>query len=200
MLKKLILKIKLPDKNPIQAIVSVFYNNIFRINKFFIYELNLKENIEFTIKNHNFEIKIIDHNQLKYYLPKDQVRLPREFYMHEIHGVKNCVVVLDNNKIAHISWIYRKGDPNRWFKLKENEASISYSYTLKEYRGKSLFPNALLSAAIWLKNEKCIRILEAPNVNTIYTLRSFQKIKNLKNISTLTQWSFYRPKYRTKHN
>ena len=196
MLKKIFLKTKLPDKGYFESLKMVLYNNLFRINTFLIFEFDLQSEFESPSLSSEYEIKVLHHKELERFLPKNRNNLPREFSMDKIHGVEHCVVVLKDDQIAHISWLYMKGNPNRWFSLANDEASISYSYTFPEFRGKSLFPNVILASAKWLKDQNFKRILEAPNKNTIFTLNSFKKIPNFKKIGIVIQWFIFRPKFK----
>ena len=126
----------------------------------------------------------------------NEKKLPRELRMYEIDGVKYCVVVLKDNEIAHISWIYMKGDKNRWFNLRDDEAHINYCFTYPQYRGKGLFPKALMGAARWLKERNFTRIFMDVHRGTTFMINSLKKVPRMKKIGTLTHWCFYRPKFR----
>lgn len=195
MLKRIILKTKLADDRPFSALLKVIYFNLIKINKFIIYEFDLTQSFDSpSLNKPEWEIKVIYYKELEKYLPKGK-HLPREFKMYEIDGVKYCVLILKNTQISHIHWIYMKGDQNRWFDLKDEEASINYAFTFHDFRGQGLFPQAILASARWLKKKGFIKILEAPHEGTISTIKSFHKIPNLKKVGTLTHWCFYRPKF-----
>ena len=194
MFKKIILKLKWADNLSFNALAKILYTNLIKINKFIIYELDLTQKFAPPILDDGYEIKIIHNKELKQYLPQGK-NLSREFSIHIIHGIEYCVVVLKDYEIAHISWIFMNGDRNRWFDLKRDEASLNYSFTFPEFRGKNLFPKAIISSALWLRKRGVRKLLEAPHENTIFTINSFKKIPNFYRIGLLIQWAFYRPKF-----
>jgi len=194
MLKKIYLKLQLADKNPLVSLLNAIYFNLIKINRFPVYEFDLKNKIELPVLDKIYEIKVLPAAGLEEYLPKNKT-LSREFTIHKIYGIKECVVVLKNNIIVHISWIFVKGNKNRWFDLQKGEASLNYSFTFPEFRGQNLYPCAILVAAQYLKNKGFNKILEAHHENTSNTYNSFQKIKYLKKVGVITQWFIFRPKF-----
>lgn len=183
-----------------KGLFKMVYFNTLKKNRFLIYELkveDLEEKLENEIQG-KYEIKILTNKELEMYLPKKKLYLPREFSMHEIHGVENCTVVLYENEIAHICWIYKKGDKNRWFNLKEDEVHYNYGFTFPEYRGEGLFPKGLLVTGLWLKKRGYRRILMDVHEDTIFMVRSLKKVAAVKNIGTLTHWFIFRPKFKEK--
>ena len=198
MIKGFIHKAKLEDSGLFMSLLKILYFNLIKKNRFIIYQFDLAQDFNSpSIRKPGWEIKVLYYKELEKYVPKEK-DLPREFKAYEIDGVKYCTVVLKDNQIAHIHWIYMKGDKNRWFNLKDGEASISYAFTFPEYRGQGLFPQAILASAQWLTKNKFIRILEAIHEGTIYTHKSFKKLPNMKTIGMLTHWCFYRPKFQHK--
>ena len=195
MLKKIIFKLQWADNLSLTALIKILYANLIKINKFIIFELDLNHDFASPSLKESYEIKVIHNKELEQYLPKGK-KLSREFNIHTIHGIEYCVVVLKNNEVAHISWIFMQGDRNRWFDLQRDEASLNYSFTFPEFRGKSLFPKAIVYSALWLKNRGIRKLLEAPHENTIFTINSFKKIPNFNRIGFLVQWTFHRPKFR----
>lgn len=194
MFKKMYLKLKLADNNPFVSFLNIIYYNLIKINRFPVYEFDLKKDFDLPQLDENYEIKVISASELENYLPSNK-KLSREFSIHKIHGIKQCVVVLKNKSAVHISWIFIQGDKNRWFNLKKGEASLNYSFTFPEFRGQNIFPQAILVSAQYLKNEGYSRILEAPHENTINTINSFKKIKYFRKIGVIVQWFFFRPKF-----
>ena len=142
-----------------------------------------------------YEVRVIDCDELgKVIAGKND--LPREFYMNEIDGVRYCVLVTAGEKLGHISWIYLKGDKDRWFNLKEDEAHVNYSYTYPGFRGVAFFPEALRASALWLKNRNYRRIIMDVHEETIFMINSMKKVKEVKRIGTLTHWFLFRPKFK----
>lgn len=195
MFKKIILKLQWADNVSFTALMKILYTNLIKVNKFIIYELDLTQEFTPPRLENGYKIMVIHNKELDRYLPKGK-KLSREFNIHTIHGIEYCVVVLKDNVIAHISWIFMEGDRNRWFDLKQDEASLNYSFTFPEFRGKSLFPKAIIASARWLKTRGVRKLLEAPHEDTIFTIKSFKKIPNFKKIEMLHHWTFYRPKFK----
>lgn len=198
MFKRIILKTKLADDRPFSALLKIIYFNLIKINKFIIYEFDLTKSFDSpSLKEPDWEIKVLHYKELEKYIDESK-DLPREFKMYEIDGVKYCVVVLRNNQVAHISWIYIRGDKNRFFDLRDNEVDLNYCYTFPEFRGKGLFPQALLTSVKWLKKKGFTRILMNVHGETLFMINSLKKVKNAKKIGTLIHWFVYRPKFKLK--
>ncbi len=197
MFSRALKKLKWSDNDVISSIFKVLYYNIFKINRFAIFEFDLSQEIPAPFLDFNkYTMKIMDYEELKK-ITMDKKNLPREFEMHEIDGVRYCVVIMANKDFGHISWIYLKGDKNRWFNLKEDEAHVNYSFTFPGFRGAAFFPNALLECAKWLKDQKFRRIIMDVHEETIFMIKSMQKIKEVKRIGTLSQWFIFRPKFKS---
>ena len=195
MISKIKLKLKRADSSPVKAAAKILYSNTIKINRFIIYELDVAKDFDIPPLDKQFTAKVIHHRDLDQYLPEDK-NLPREFEIHKIHGIEHCALVLKNNEICHISWIFMHGDRNRWFNLKKNEASLNYAYTLPEYRGKNFLPHAFLASVRWLRDKGVTRLLEASHEDTIFTIKSLKKIPNIEQTGVLVQWFIYRPKYK----
>lgn len=195
MLQKIIKKIKTADNGHIAALLNLLYFNFIKVNRFIIYEIDLSVDLEMSSLNTaNVDFKVIHYEELKDYLPAGE-NPPSEFFMHEIDGVRHCVVALKNNLIAHISWLYLKGDKNRWFNLNDVEAQINYNYTFPEFRGKGLNALALMALARWLKQRNYQRLLIEVHEETHFMISSLKKVPAVKQIGLLSQWCFYRPKW-----
>ena len=196
MIRKIYHKLKLADRSFFVSLVRVFYFNLIKINRFIIFEWNLTQEIEKAPDiSTDFEIKILNYKEIGMFI-KNWDFLPREFYMHEIDGVINCVAAIKNGQIVYICWIYLEGDRNRFFNLKAGEAHFDYAFTFREYRRFGLNAQSHLKAAEWLKGLNIKRALIGVHEDTIYMLRSLEKIRNIKRIGTLTHWFIYRPKFK----
>jgi len=198
MLRRVIKKIQWADNNLIASLMKVLYYNIIRKNRFEIFELDLAKEFESpSLDPQLYNVRVMDYKELAGMIAGRE-NLPREFAMHEIDGVRFCVVITSGDRIGHISWIYLKGDKDRWFNLGNEEAHVNYSFTFSEFRGLAFFPQALLASAEWLKARKYRRILMDVHEETVFMLNSMKKIKAVEHIGTLTHWFVYRPKFR-KH-
>jgi hypothetical protein len=198
MLGRIIKKIRWADNNLISSFLKVLYYNIVKVNHFAIFEFDLgQEFLGPSLDPEYYKISVMDHRELARCIA-GHGDLPREFLMHSIDGVRYCVVVTSGEHIAHISWIYLKGDVNRWFDLADDEAHCNYSFTFPEFRGKRLHSQAVLASAEWLKKRSYRRILMDANTETTFVLNSAKKIDGIKRIGTLTHWFLYRPKFRER--
>jgi hypothetical protein len=195
MFEKIILKFHWADNSFIKSFLKILYGNIIKVNRFIIYELDITKDFFLPPLDEHFTIKVIQSHNLKKYMPKAK-NLSREFNIHRIYGIEHCVIVLKNNEICHISWIFMHGDRNRWFELQKDEASLNYSFTFPEFRGRNLFPHAILASARWLRDRGVTRLLEAPHEGTIFTIKSFNKIANFRQVGILSQWFIYRPRFK----
>ena len=198
MIKDYIHKIKWSDCGFFKNLLNIFYFNLIRKNRFIIYKFDLTQHFSLPSPNDpNRKIKFVNFKELQAYL-LESGDLPREFYMHKIDGVNYCVIVLINDRIGHISWIYMEGEKNRWFDLGKGEAQLNYCFTFPEFRGKGLFPQALLESARWLNDRGYKRIFMEVHDETIFMTNSLKKVPEMKKIGSLTHWCFYRPKFKHK--
>jgi hypothetical protein len=199
MLRRIIERVERTDNNLAGALVKTLYFNTIKLNRFVIFQFDLQKDFSGpSLDPDKYEIRILNYAELDRLIRNKQEDLPREFRMHEIHGVKQCVVVMKGNEIGHISWIYMKGDRNRWFDLSSDEAHVNYSFTFSDFRGKNFFPQALLASALWLKAQHFKRILMDVHEETTFMLNSMRKIKEVQRLGVLRQWCFYRPKFRRR--
>jgi hypothetical protein len=196
MLQRAIKKIRWADSNIMASILKVLYYNVIKINRFAIFEFDLTQ--EFagpSLDPQKYQVSVMNFEDLARVVAGKE-NLPREFYMNEIDGVRQCVLVMSGDRIGHISWIYLKGDKDRWFDLKDDEAHVNYSFTFPGFRGIAFFPEALRASAVWLKNHNYRRIIMDVHEETIFMINSMKKIAEVKRIGTLTHWFLYRPKFK----
>jgi hypothetical protein len=192
----LIRKMKWSDESLIKAAVRTVRFNLLKINRFIIYELDLTNEIaKPSVEKLGYRIQIMGYEELEAYGEKMKIQ-PRELKMHQIDGVKYCVVILKEDEIVHISWLYMKGDRSRCFDLKEGESLLNYSYTFPEHRGLRLNIQAWYGAAHWLKGRGIRRMFTNVHESTEFQLRSLSKVDGLKEIRKLSQWFVYRPKFK----
>lgn len=196
MLDRIMKKIQWADNNLISSLLKVLYYNIIKVNRFAIFEFDLTQEFKSSsLDLQDYAVRVMDYRELTSEITGKE-NLPREFGMHEIDGVKYCVLIKCGDQLGHISWIYLKGDKNRWFELADDEAHVNYSFTFPGFRGMAFFPQALLASAEWLKIRNYRRILMDVHEETIFMLNSMKKIAGVRRIGTLTQWFLYRPKFR----
>jgi len=193
-MRRIIQRTKAYDQRFAVGLAKLFYSNL-KVNRFVVYEMDLTQEIKsFTDIRSDYDLRVLKYDDLGAYLPELE-ELPSEFHMHEIDGVENCVVALKNGRIAHISWLYLKGDQDRWFDLAEDQADLNYSLTLPEHRGKALFPQALIEAVRWFRENNINTILMEVHESTKNMIRSMKKVPEVNQIGILTHWFLYRPKF-----
>lgn len=199
MIAKILQRAKAYDKRLAVGIVKLILANL-KVNRFVVYEMDLTQEIKtFADIKSNYDLKVLKYNEIEPYFP-DMDELPSEFYMHETDGVEHCVVALKDGKIAHISWLYLKGDRDKWFDLGEDQAHLNYSLTLPEHRGKALFPQALIEAVKWFRENSINTILMEVHESTANMIKSMRKVPEVNQIGMLTHWFFYRPKFKYRRN
>ena len=91
--------------------------------------------------------------------------MPWEFQCYHYDGVKDFFIVLNNEVLQHISWIYYRNDPNRFIKLGSNEAEIKYCLTLPPFRGQGMYPKVLKTIACYLKEKGYHRVFICINID-----------------------------------
>lgn len=98
-----------------------------------------------------------------------------EFSCDIYDGVKDFFVYEDEGRVAHISWIYFNNSPNRIIRLKGNEAEIKYCYTLREFRGRSIYPQVLRTIQGYLKGKNCKRVFISVKSDNLPSIRGIRK-------------------------
>ena len=78
-------------------------------------------------------------------------RLPWELQCDLFDGVEDFFIASDQGEIRHISWVYYRGDPNRFLVLGKTEAEIKSSLTFPAFRGQGLFPAVLGAITRYLR-------------------------------------------------
>jgi hypothetical protein len=80
-------------------------------------------------------------------------RVPWEFMCDVYDGVRDFFIFRDpeNATVAHISWLYYRGDPNQILLLGDKDCEVKFCLTLPEYRGRGLYAMALRVIQQYLK-------------------------------------------------
>jgi GNAT superfamily N-acetyltransferase len=188
-------KLRIGEKWDARTLLKLLYFNLVKINRFNIYEIDLGTTFE-TAKSSmdEWDFRVIEHHELRNFRPPGD-HPPREYYMNEIDGVRRCVVAVKDDTVASISWLYLKGDPNRWFALNDREAQVNYVYTFPAFRGKGLCGKTLMALAGWLKQKNYQRLLIEVHEGTGDMISCLKKVPGVEQIGILTHWCFYRPKW-----
>lgn len=143
MIKKLILTIKDFKKtayhhygnSPLSIFKFLYYSGI-RINTFIVFENDLTQ----ELPDHNLEpyYTVVKPKKEELNKIREGKNLPREFYYDEIYNAKTCYLTFKGNELAHIYWVFFKGDCSRFLILSEGMAEVNYNTTLPKFRGNRL--------------------------------------------------------------
>lgn len=154
-------------------IFKFFYYSLFSLNTFVVYGRDLKGDL--TIPNLGKNYRIILPNEQELDNLRRGLDLPREFYYDKIHHVKKCYLVLCGNEIAYIHWVYFRGDPSRFIKLREGTAELNYNTTLPKFRGQGLMATMMAYITADLKEQGYKRVVGVINKKNPPALHSAQK-------------------------
>jgi ribosomal protein S18 acetylase RimI-like enzyme len=107
---------------------------------------------------------------------RDQLHSPPwEFCCDLYDGVREFFIFEKDGKIGHISWLYRKGAPNRVIELGEKESEIKFSLTSPEYRGRGIYPAALAKMQIYLRDSGFRKVFICAEENNRPSIRGIEK-------------------------
>jgi hypothetical protein len=120
----------------ILGIFKFIYYSGLKINTFIVFGKDLSG--ELPPHNLDVDFKVITPAPEELEKLREGLNLTREFYYDKIHGVKKSYVVLCQDEIAYIHWIYVKGDPNRFLILSDGVAELNYNTTIAKFRGRGL--------------------------------------------------------------
>lgn len=108
-----------------------------------------------------------------------------EFCCHLYDGVKEFFVYKENGEIGHISWIYFKRDPNRLLLLADEECEVKFCMTLPQYRGRGIYPTALIKIQTYLKETGYRRAFICVKDDNTSSIRGIEK-SGFSSISRIT--------------
>ncbi|MBI5643647.1 MAG: GNAT family N-acetyltransferase [Deltaproteobacteria bacterium] len=148
-------------------------NAFFRSDEILIYRKDL-DSMKGCSKNDG-DISIGRVDELEYARRKIPSP-PWEFYCHIYDRVTDFFLYkAKNGEIAHISWIYKKGDPNRIIDLGPQESEIKYSLTFPEFRGKGIYPAVLFKIQDHLRDKGVKRVFICVHQNNTPSIKGIQK-------------------------
>lgn len=99
--------------------------------------------------------------------------LPLEFFHDEIHGMRECAVVLVGGALAGLIWIYRPGDFSRIFRLGPDDVELNHGYILMEHRRRGLFKTLLAFACERLHGQGARAVFAAVHSENRPSLHAF---------------------------
>jgi RimJ/RimL family protein N-acetyltransferase len=108
-------------------------------------------------------------------LRKNMTEVPWEFMCDLYDGVEDFFIYKDDGVIGHISWVYYRGDPNRIIDLAVDEGEIKYALTLPQFRGRGIYPAALIRIQRFLQENGCKRIFICVKEDNRPSIRGIEK-------------------------
>ena len=102
-------------------------------------------------------------------------QVPWEFRCDLYDGVEDFFVYKEGDRIGHISWVYYKRHPNRILDLHDGECEIKFCLTLPEFRGKGLYPAALLTILRYVKARGCRQCFVCVKDDNTASIRGIEK-------------------------
>jgi len=159
--------------NNIYSIPKFIYFSLFKINTFIIVGIDLDNKLPKLDIEPEFKIIKPTIDEL------DRLRsgkdLPREFYYDKIHGIKKCYIVLCQNELAYIHWVYLKGDKNRFLVLSDDVAELNYNTTLPKFRGRKLMAKMVAYIVRDLKKEGYKKVVGLTHSQNIASIKSVKR-------------------------
>jgi ribosomal protein S18 acetylase RimI-like enzyme len=97
---------------------------------------------------------------------KERHPVPWELQCDIYDGVRDFFIYREGDRVGHVAWLYYRGDPNRILRLDEGDCEIKFCLTLPEFRGRGLYPAALLAIQVYLKDRgfhRCFICVKSDN-------------------------------------
>jgi hypothetical protein len=172
------------------SIPKFIYYSIFSVNTFILFGTELTDDLPIIPIDDELIIIKPDSDQLEKI--REGKDLPREFYYDRIHGVKNCYLTLKGNDIAHVYWVYFKGDYNRFLKLDDEVAELNYNTALPDYRGRGLMGKMISYIHMDLRNNGVKKVVGVINEKNPPAIKSVTKAgwKEIRRIKTIGPFNF----------
>ncbi len=153
------------------SVPKFIYYSFFKINTFIVFVMDLTRELPPHELDSDFTVVKPTIEELRAYR-EGLDHLPREFYYDELHGIKNVYLVLCNNEIAYIHWVYVKGDPNRFLRLSDGVAELNYNTTLPKFRGRGLMKKMMRYIHLDLKKQGFTKACGLANADNIPAVKS----------------------------
>lgn len=145
-------------------IVRTIKTTLFRNDLIYVFSIDTNQLIKETdndvftkCKSNEIEIRKGHVDELDEYCKKCNQRA-WEYQCHKFDDVKDFFIARNDDTIMCITWIYKKGDPNRFLIMGDKQALLQYGLTLPEFRGCGLLPAVLKAIAKYLKNQGCEKV------------------------------------------
>lgn len=158
------------------GIASLFIRSLFKLERISIYSKELDTPINGSTEDSGFANFIIKGNPDELEKARQGTQQPPwEFCSDLYDGVKDFFIYKNNGAIGHISWIYYKNDPNRIIELNDDEGEIKYSLTLPQFRGKGIYPAALIKVQRYLKEHGYKRVYICVEHDNLPSIKGIEK-------------------------
>ena len=161
----------------VPEIAALLLQFIFKNDRILIYVKELDSDISFSSGAQSNGYKQIvkgDSGDLEI-LRRNMTQVPWEFMCNLYDGVKDFFIYKDDGVIGHISWVYYRGDPNRIIDLAVDEGEIKYALTLPQFRGRGIYPAALIRIQRFLQENGCKRIFICVKEDNRPSIRGIEK-------------------------
>jgi RimJ/RimL family protein N-acetyltransferase len=158
------------------TLVLLFVESLFKVERILIFvkELNNASSLKDDSCDSMY-VKKGEVNELKN-IRKDMESPPWEFCLDIYDKITHFFIYQNNDGIiGHISWIYYKGNPNRFIELASDEAEIKYSLTIPKYRGRGLYPKTLAKIQTYLKGKEYKRVFICVDEKSYASIKGIQK-------------------------
>lgn len=172
------------------SIPKFLYYSLLRVNTFIVFERNLSQ--EIPTFDPDPRLKVIKPTPKELDKIRKGKNLPREFYYDTVHNVRTCFMAQYENEIAHIHWVYFKGDRSRFLEMGDEAAEINYVTTLPKFRGNRLSARMIAGTLSYLREmgyKKAIVICHEENPPMIKTakLSGFKEVRRIKALGPLNR-------------
>lgn len=153
----------------LNLLIKIYYSFI-RMNRFEVFVFNQTSNSSDSSVGDR-GISITDFSQLDKYRASDYV--PKELCCDKMHLVTSCRIVVIDNELAYIHWIYTKGNQSRFIKLVDGVAEINNVLTFPRFRGQKIAAKELRCSAEQLRKEGYRKIVAVIHDQNIASIKSF---------------------------
>ncbi len=195
MIRKLLLTVKEFKKtayhhygqSPLSLLKFIYYSCI-RINTFYVFENDLEK--ELPEHNLDSDFRVIKPTLEELARIREGRDLSREFYCDKIYNVTTCYLTFKGNELAHIYWVFFKGDYSRYLILRDGAAEVNYNTALPKFRGNRLMAKMMAYISKDLKkagHRKVMGVIHEFNYPAIKSaeIAGFKKIAEIKSLGPI---------------
>jgi len=172
--------------------IRFIHTSFLKINIFYIYTIDVTS----YVNDNNVDDIVYSKDIIVLKDYRKNKKLPKQYYMDVIDGLKNCCLILCENDIAHIHWVVESGDTSRFLKIDKHHVEINHVLTLQKYRNLHIYRKAIVKTLSNLKNVGVTHAFVVINSNTVISRHVIESIgwKECRRIRTFGRLNF---KYKT---